>query len=209
MTGDTFSDARLAETIAEEVLADRYVWCKGLGWLGWDGRSWDNCDDETVSEAVRQYALEQFADAVTAAQAKPGADTGAVDGWRSMLNVGRRRAVLSDCRGVPVVHRRADAFDADPDLLNTPAGVVDLRSGELEPPRPDLLMTKITSGQLPAGVHPHRLGESPRGTARTGAGTGSKPGSGRRSPATPHPTASCPCSKAPGRTGKARSAQTG
>ena len=30
----------MAETIADEVLRGRYVWCKGLGWLGWDGRRW-------------------------------------------------------------------------------------------------------------------------------------------------------------------------
>jgi hypothetical protein len=39
-TDDTFTDARLAETFAAEVLDGRFLWCKSLGWLGWDGRRW-------------------------------------------------------------------------------------------------------------------------------------------------------------------------
>jgi putative DNA primase/helicase len=35
-------------------------------------------------------------------------------------------------------------WDADPWLLNTPAGVVELKSGEMRPARPDDYMTKIT-----------------------------------------------------------------
>ena len=37
---DTFSDSRLAETIADEVLTDCFVWCKALGWFGWTGQRW-------------------------------------------------------------------------------------------------------------------------------------------------------------------------
>jgi putative DNA primase/helicase len=38
VTDDTFSDARLAETIADDVLADQFMWVSRLGWLVWDGR---------------------------------------------------------------------------------------------------------------------------------------------------------------------------
>ena len=38
-----------------------------------------------------------------------------------------------------------DQWDADPWLLNTPGGVVDLRTGETRPCRPDDYMTKITA----------------------------------------------------------------
>jgi len=37
LTNDTFSDARIAETIADDVLAERFIWAGGLGWLAWDG----------------------------------------------------------------------------------------------------------------------------------------------------------------------------
>jgi hypothetical protein len=33
---DTFSDARLAETIADDVLTDRFVWVSGIkAWMMW------------------------------------------------------------------------------------------------------------------------------------------------------------------------------
>ena len=49
-----------------------------------------------------------------------------------------------------VVH--ADALDTDPWLLNTPAGTVDLRTGELREHRPDDLITKITAAGLDAAM---------------------------------------------------------
>ena len=65
-TDDRFSDARLAETIADDVLADRFVWVSGLGWLAWDGRRWADCTDVTVNEAVRQFCLDRFAEVAEA-----------------------------------------------------------------------------------------------------------------------------------------------
>jgi putative DNA primase/helicase len=38
-----------------------------------------------------------------------------------------------------------DQWDTDPWLLNTPAGVIDLRTGAMRPARPDDYMTKITT----------------------------------------------------------------
>jgi P4 family phage/plasmid primase-like protien len=146
---DTFTDARLAETIADDVLADRFIWVTGLGWLGWDGRRWVEATDVQVGEAVRQYALDRFAEAVGSGQNSRKA----IDGWRAMLGAGRMRSVLALARGI--VERKADELDADPDLLNTPSGVVDLETGVLSQHNPDLLMTKITSGSYQPGfTHP-------------------------------------------------------
>jgi len=70
-----------------------------------------------------------------------------------MLQAGRERAVLDLARGI--VERRVAELDADPDLLNTPAGIVDLRTGELAPHDPGQLMTKITRGSYRPGFrHP-------------------------------------------------------
>lgn len=150
---DTFSDARLAETVADDVLADRHTWCKGLGWLTWDGRRWAECSEEAVCEAVRQYVLERFAAVLAGARDGRGqaGNTNAIDGWRSMLQAGRMRAVLGLARGI--VERKAEHFDADPDLLNTPSGVVDLRSGKILPHDPALFLTKMTKGSYRPGYH--------------------------------------------------------
>jgi P4 family phage/plasmid primase-like protien len=149
---DTYSDARLAETIADDVLADHFIWVTGLGWLSWDGRRWDDATDVQVTEVVRQYVLDQFRAAVEAMKNGQG-DKEAITGWHSMLGAGRMRSVLNLARGI--VERKADQLDSDLDLLNTPSGVVDLRTGELSSADPTLLMTKITSGSYrPSFTHP-------------------------------------------------------
>lgn len=140
---DTFSDSRLAERIADEVLADRFVWCKALGWYAWTGQRWHGVTEETVGEAIRQYCLERFTEAARTGRKAQTA------GWQSMLGVGRQRAVLTLARGI--VEVRADSFDADPDLLNTPTGIVDLRTAQVLPHDPEHLITKITRGNYRAG----------------------------------------------------------
>jgi P4 family phage/plasmid primase-like protien len=151
-TDDKFTDARLAEVFADDVLADHYIWVHGVGWLRWDGLRWAQSDDVAVVETVRQYVLDQFIEAVTALRDGTG-DATSVDGLRQLLGAGRMRSVLSLSRGI--VQRQADELDADPDLLNTPGGVVDLRTGEVLMYDPTLLITKITKGRYrPKFRHP-------------------------------------------------------
>ncbi len=145
---DTFTDSRLAETLADEVLAESFIWCKGLGWLQWTGQIWTPVSDECVCEAVRQYCLRQFTLAVELNRPKP-----IQDGWYGMLTVGRQRTVLLACRGI--VERDVRKFDADPDLLNTPGGIVDLKTGDIMPHDPVFFMTKVTRGSyVPGFTHP-------------------------------------------------------
>jgi P4 family phage/plasmid primase-like protien len=144
-TDATFTDAILADTIADEVLDHGYCWAGGKGWMCWDGMRWKACTDVRVLEAVRDYCIERFTTAAIAAQG----NSAQVDGWRSMLSASRQRTVVSLARGI--VEKEASRFDAHPDLLNTPSGVVDLETGEEMPHDPDLLMTKITG----APYRPH------------------------------------------------------
>lgn len=147
-TSETFTDAKLAETVAAEVLDGSYFYLPGEKnsgqWYGWNGQLWAEVSEVVVQESVRVWALDRFRDAADDLRAqKPDADV-AVDGFRSMLAASKMRTVLSLARGVPFVLRSVEDLDADPDLLNTPSGVVDLRTGELMPHSPDYLMTKIT-----------------------------------------------------------------
>jgi len=152
---DTFTDARLAETIADDVLADQYHWVSNLGWQRWDGRRWVNCTEVTVGEAIRQYALDRFQEALSGLRSASdqAGNTNAIDGWRGMLSVGRERAVLSLARGLVEVD--VSELDTDPDLLNAPNGVVDFQTGELLPHDPALKMTKIAGADyIPGFTHP-------------------------------------------------------
>lgn len=148
-TADAFTDSRLAETLANEVLDGFYVWAAGLDWLAWDGRRWAEVHEVTVLEGVRQWALDHFAEAAVKMRDMEG-DAGAeVEGWRSVLSSSRQRSILNQSRGI--IERRAEEFDSDPDILNTPSGIVNLPTGELLPHDPDVLCTKITSGSYRPG----------------------------------------------------------
>lgn len=152
-TEDAFTDARLAETLSIEVLDGAYVWAAGLDWLAWNGRVWQEAHEVTVMESVRQWVLDKFADAAQRLKDNEGSAAAEVEGWRGLLSANRARTVLSLARGI--VERKAADFDADPDLLNTPSGIVHLPSGDLMPHDPEALMTKITSGSYrPGFTHP-------------------------------------------------------
>jgi len=151
-TEDRFTDARLAETLASEVLEDRYVWAAGLGWLRWNGRRWTDEDERVPLEETRQWALQRFQDATARLKADL-AGAPEVDGWRGVLSKSKLVNVLALAAGI--VARRAEEFDADKDVINTPEGIVDLATGQVFPHDPDSLHTKITSGCYRPGFrHP-------------------------------------------------------
>jgi putative DNA primase/helicase len=147
---DPFSDSHLATVVAQHVLAGHYVWCKALGWLQWTGQRWRLVTEEHVGERVRRYVLKRFHQAV---DARAEHESPIVNGWLTMLRLARQQAVLKLARGI--VEQTAEDFDAHPDLLNTPSGVVDLRTATVRPHDPKLLLTKITRGAYRPG-YTHR-----------------------------------------------------
>ena len=149
---DAFSDARLAETLADDVLEGRFCWSRSLGWLAWTGVVWEECSDVAVTEAARLYVLDQFTHALEASRTRPDAVRD-LDGWRSMLSKSRMTGVTTLARGIVEVDARA--FDADPDVLNTQSGVVDLTTGELRPTEAGAMFRKVTRGGYERGAdHP-------------------------------------------------------
>jgi P4 family phage/plasmid primase-like protien len=153
-TEDKFTDARLAETLAIEVLEGTFCWAAGLDWLAFDGRRWREVHEVTVLESVRQWALDNHAEAADRLRDKSDATAAFdVDGWRGLLSKNRANSVLAFARGI--VEKQAADFDADPELLNTPDGVVHLPTKEVMPHSAEFMMTKITSGSYRAGfTHP-------------------------------------------------------
>lgn len=144
----SLSDAILAERISSEVLDETYCWAAGLGWMKWDGRRWDRCDEVSVIEAVRKFIVDE----VHRELPKVAQDWRARSGLTSLLGRNRISAITSLARGIVEVD--AEAFDRHPDLLNTPTGIVDLRTGNLSRHDPAKLITKITSvGYVPNARH--------------------------------------------------------
>lgn len=148
---DALTDARLTQLVHDEMLAGRYCWSPGFGWLLWDGRRWRECSDETAIEDVRQWAVrfvEQQVNNVYIAASREMRNL-----LIGLLSKYRLTAIVALARGLCQVDPAA--FDSHPDLLNTPSGIVDLRTGELLPHDPAMRMTKLTSVAYdPAAGHP-------------------------------------------------------
>lgn len=137
-----FSDAVLTDTVVNEALDGRFRWAKGLGWMEWSGKIWRDASDASVLEAIRQWALEQFNLVLDEQRRDSGRDMRAlIDGWRGVLSTAKLSNLMKLSRGP--LECSAEDFDADPDLLNCPNGIVDLRTGVLTPHDPDALMTKV------------------------------------------------------------------
>ncbi len=144
-------DGILVDSFAREVLSDQYIWTAGLGWLRWQVPVWAPVEYEHIREQVRLWALRKHRAAYKALNdaMKRGASGGEIEAlearigaWKQILMRGRLEALAALARGK--VLRRAEEFDAHPDLLNCPNGVVDLRTGQRHNHDPALLLTKVT-----------------------------------------------------------------
>lgn len=150
--GDT-SDSVLVDQTVRDVLLGKYIHCPGLGWLKWDGKRWAAVDEALVMERVRLYLAKKFGEKVS--QAGTDLTEKRLKDLRTMLSATKVRNVTTLARGVEGIHVEAGDLDADPDVLNTPSGVVDLRTGEVREHDPSLLITKITKGSYRPGYrHP-------------------------------------------------------
>lgn len=147
--GAETTDAILAERVCERVLADSYCWSAGLGWMRWTGSRWERSNQQTVTETVRLYMV----DAVSTKLRAPDTDWRKRQELMGLLSKSRLVALVELAKGILQV--RDDMFDAHPDLLNTPSGVVDLRTGEVKPHDPLLYLTHITAAPYRKGAtHP-------------------------------------------------------
>jgi putative DNA primase/helicase len=128
-----FSDDALALEFTKEYGADlRYV-DKWGRWLSWDGACWRH--DETLSvydkaRAICREAADHCGKKQTAQRIRAAQTVAAVE-----------RLARADRQHAATIQQ----WDADPWLLNTPSGVVDLRTGKLRPAARTDYATKITA----------------------------------------------------------------
>jgi P4 family phage/plasmid primase-like protien len=73
--------------------------------------------------------------------------------WLNLLSSGKINAVIKLCRGMEGIVTRVSELDAHPDLINCANGVLDLRTGQLSQPDPDLLFTHAAGGGYDPAVH--------------------------------------------------------
>ena len=132
-------DAPLADELSR-VLSPRWSYSRGLGLMRWTGAVWKPAEEHSIIEAVRRLLVDIEIDEHRAAAMR--GDNKAIDKARTLLSRSRSAAVARLVIGI--LAEREPAFDAHPDLLNTPTGVVDLRTGELLEHDPELYLTTIT-----------------------------------------------------------------
>jgi D5 N terminal like len=139
--GEGLNDGMLCAEVAKNVMAGRYRWVRGLGWLAWTGTYWKPTPDQAVHEETRRYLLAQWRRAVKRLeQAKTDEARKAAEqlvaAWRATLAKSRIVSITALAQGIAVVLTDPAAFDAHPDLLNVGNGVVDLATGALRPHDP-------------------------------------------------------------------------
>jgi putative DNA primase/helicase len=135
-----FSDDALALDFAERRKDDlRYVATWGR-WLHFDGRHWEYDETLNVFDLVRQLCRE-------AAGRAPKKNQAGIVSAKTVSAV--ERLAKSDRRLAATI----DQWDSDPMLLNTPTGVINLRTGGSRSARPGDYMTKMTAVG-PGGASP-------------------------------------------------------
>jgi len=127
-----FSEEHLALEFAARHASDFYYVPKGLGWMVWTGARWE--PDDTLSA----YTLARAICREFSHKAAPTIR-------RSVASAKTRAAVVSLAQNDERIAADADRWDADPWLLNTPKGTVDLKTGELRPHNRNDYITKVTA----------------------------------------------------------------
>jgi putative DNA primase/helicase len=126
---DTLSDRGNAKLFAT-LYADSYRHVPGLGWYRWDRTRWKSDEDEAVL-----WAAGDLAENIATTDPRGVFSSQALHKHRRRaLSTSGINALLAQAKSAPDMVLPAMRLDADPHVLCTPSGIVDLRSGALRPP---------------------------------------------------------------------------
>jgi putative DNA primase/helicase len=142
----------------EDAVAERFAarhpdlrWCQVLGkWFVWDGAVWKQDDTVHVFDQIRRYCRENSEwNSETCMELKKQCSASFVAAVERFCKSDRRFAAT------------VEQFDQDDWILNTPDGLVDLRTGLTKPHNPIDYCTKTTLGSPIGECHRWRefLGE--------------------------------------------------
>jgi len=144
--GDRLSAHRDA---LRELFSGRLVWCPTRRrWYRWSetgqgGGRWEHVAEEAVRAEAYEALRLRYLGAAAAAESAEQRKWAAARLWE--LESGRfYREALELVKGAPDIATNSAAFDRAPFLLNTPSGVLDLRTLETRPARPEDWMTRMT-----------------------------------------------------------------
>ena len=117
-----------------------------IGWIVWNGQYWDADDLAALSLAIAQTDA-ALAEALAAVKnAKDEAAEKSAKAYLKHALASRNQPRIDRLLELACAHLKLKShrLDADPHILNTPAGMVDLRTGSTAPHNPAAYCTKIT-----------------------------------------------------------------
>lgn len=142
-----------APKYSEQWLADRVIDARASElryspqqeiWYVWDSGMWKPdaalLAEDVIKQELRKIAVELLRHGATEKEKKESAmQANAICSASKAANV---RTFMQSDRRIAV---QIESLDFDQWILNTPAGIVDLKTGKMQPPNPDLLCTRSTS----------------------------------------------------------------
>ena len=162
---DDVSNAQLFSAI----YGDELIHTDGLGWLHWNGTYWEQNDhavedyaiqmvDTMLDRAKKEDLAARVALSELTNRKKAGEDVSESAEHAAMKRLKEAEAFLKHARtsrknarvqaiialAVPMLNRKTEDFDSEPERLNTPGGVIDLPTGAVWPCDRDALCTKCT-----------------------------------------------------------------
>jgi len=137
-----FTDLGNAEQFVH-LYGDQVRYChQNKSWYIWNGRRWERDRKMRSMELVHKTVRSILTDAANTRLSKEQAKLAAKHAFKSE-NSTRMKAILEHAR--PKVSLAQDELDAHPMLLNVKNGIVDLKTGQLLPHNPKLLLSQIAN----------------------------------------------------------------
>lgn len=144
--GELLGDVRCTDCGNAERLAflhgDKLRWSPSMGWLQYGGARWRPVDEAVIAGLARGVSNQLFEQAGEERDDAGRSSMLASWGLESQ-KASAIRAMASLLRSEAGIMVDADSLDADPWLLNTEAGTIDLRTGRLRTHNPRDLITKL------------------------------------------------------------------
>lgn len=152
---DIFANAEQTEAGNADLFAaehqGEYLYNNSLGWLVWNGKKWAEGDgmDAFVKSEASTFTKMMY----NAASDRQGWELDTTGEVSKASKARMQHAIRSRSnKGIDAIvslnkanlYRPASLFDADPNTLNTPAGIIDLRTGDVSPHDREAYCTKIT-----------------------------------------------------------------
>jgi P4 family phage/plasmid primase-like protien len=147
-TGSYVPNSRSEKALAREVYKEhghriRYM-APARAWLVWDGSKWKR-DATAEAEELAGFALDRIASELMTHGGSAN-EKRLNKAWTEVLgSAWKREAVLKFLKTDQRIAITPEQLDADPWLLNTPLGIVNLKTGNLSPPDSALLCSRTTA----------------------------------------------------------------